>query len=177
MVDSHGSIAGVVDSVNRRFVRFFDMLETKSNNGIYLMFLSLTLIIIIPILIAYEFEEDSTRYEHKDLDIFRDRAETILEGDLLYRDTEHVTLSPPLINYLFVPAVLLGNTALVWTCWFATFIFISSVVLYHILLGLFDKRYAIAGAVFFITSPFSNYTTIMMQLHTLRNHESCCIFQ
>jgi len=162
VVDIHGSIAGVVNSVNRRFVRFFDMLETKSNNGIYLMFLSLTLIIIIPILIAYEFEEDSTRYEHKDLDIFRDRAETILEGDLLYRDTEHVTLSPPLINYLFVPAVLLGNTAFVWTCWFATFIFISSVVLYHILLGLFDKRYAIAGAVFFITSPFSNYTTIMM---------------
>ena len=76
-----GSIAGVVDSVNRRFVRFFDMLETKSNNGIYLMFLSLTLIIIIPILIAYEFEEDSTRYEHKDLDIFRDRAEVIIAAN------------------------------------------------------------------------------------------------
>ena len=157
-----GKVRNSVHSANSRFIRFFDMVETESNKRIYLLFFSLTLIIIVPILIAYEFEDDSTRYEHKDLDIFRDRAETILEGDLLYRDTEHVTLTPPLINYLFVPAVLLGNTALVWTCWFAVFGFLSSVILYHILLGLFEKRYAVAGTIFFITSPFSNYTTILM---------------
>ena len=86
-----------------------------------------------PMLIAYEINDAEGRFEHKDLDIFRDRAKTILDGDMLYRDTEHVTLSPPLINYLFVPAVLLGNTPLIWTLWFAVFIFSSSLILFHIL--------------------------------------------
>jgi hypothetical protein len=115
-----------------------------------------------PMLIGYEIDDDDGRYEHKDLDIFQDRAETILEGDMLYGDTEHVTLSPPLINYLFVPAVLLGNTPLIWTLWFAVFIFSSSVILYRVLNSFFEKQYALAGSIFFIASPFSHYTTIMM---------------
>ena len=113
-------------------------------------------------LIGYEIDDDDGRYEHKDLDIFQDRAETILEGDMLYGDTEHVTLSPPLINYLFVPAVLLGNTPLIWTLWFAVFIFSSSVILYRVLNSFYEKQYALAGSIFFIASPFSHYTTIMM---------------
>ena len=107
-----------VEKTNQWFVQCFERLETFSNKKIYLVLLFLTFIICAPMVIAYEIENDSARVEHKDLDIFRDRAETILDGDLLYRDTDYVTLSPPIINYLFVPAVLLGNTALVWVCWF-----------------------------------------------------------
>jgi len=151
-----------VEKTNQWFVQCFERLETFSNKKIYLVLLFLTFIICAPMVIAYEIENDSARVEHKDLDIFRDRAETILDGDLLYRDTDYVTLSPPIINYLFVPAVLLGNTALVWVCWFAMFVFLSSVILYQILIIFFEKRYAIAGSVFFIVSPFSMYTTIMM---------------
>jgi len=151
-----------VEKTNQWFVQCFERLETFSNKKIYLVLLFLTFIICAPVVIAYETESDSARVEHKDLDIFRDRAETILDGDLLYRDTDYVTLSPPIINYLFVPAVLLGNTALVWVCWFAMFVFLSSVILYQILIIFFEKRYAIAGSVFFTVSPFSMYTTIMM---------------
>ena len=155
-------VSNRVEQINQRFVQLFERLETFSTKKIYAGLFLLTFLICAPILIAYEVEDDPARVEHKDLDIFRDRAETILEGDLLYRDTEYVTLSPPIINYLFLPAVLLGNTAFIWVCWFAMFVFFSSVILHQILISFFEKRYAIAGSVFFIVSPFSMYTTIMM---------------
>ena len=114
-----------------------------------------------PMLIAYEINDAEGRFEHKDLDIFRDRAKTILDGDMLYRDTEHVTLSPPLINYLFVPAVLLGNTSHLDTmvCCVYFLIFGNFVSYFEF---FFEKQYALAGSIFFISSPFSHYTTIMM---------------
>ncbi len=155
-------VSNCVEQINQRFVQLFERLETFSTKKIYAGLFLLTFLICAPILIAYEVENDAARVEHKDLDIFRDRAETILEGDLLYRDTEYITLSPPIINYLFLPAVLLGNTAIIWVCWFAMFVFFSSVILHQILISFFEKRYAIAGSVFFIVSPFSMYTTIMM---------------
>ena len=155
-------IRNFVEKTNERFVQLFERFETYSNKKIYITLFFLTFIICSPMVIAYEIENDPARVEHKDLDIFRDRAETIIEGDLLYRDTDYVTLSPPIINYLFVPAALLGGSALIWVCWFAMFVFFSSVILYQILISFVGKRYAIAGSVFFIVSPFSMYTTIRM---------------
>jgi Gpi18-like mannosyltransferase len=155
-------ISGLFDSINQRFISLFAKLDTFSNKKIYFSLFLMTFIFASPMILAYELEDNTTRFEHKDLHIFQDRAETILEGDLLYRDTEHVTLSPPLINYLFVPAVLLGDTPLIWTLWFSVFVFTSSVLLYKILSSSFEKRFAIAGSVFYLASPFSQYTTIMM---------------
>lgn len=159
---SNPKILQVIDGFNQKFLRMFDKFEKFSNKKVYFGLFLLTFIMASPMLLAYELENDSTRFEHKDLDIFRDRAQTIIDGDLLYRDTEHVTLSPPLINYLFIPAVLLGNTAFIWTLWFCVFVFTSAVILHHILLSFFDKRYAIAGTIFYIASPLSHYTTVMM---------------
>jgi hypothetical protein len=159
---SSEKLRGFVHSVNEKIILLFKKMETFSTKRIYLLLFFLTFIMAAPMLIAYEIDDDDGRYEHKDLDIFKDRAETILEGEMLYRDTEHVTLSPPLINYLFVPAVLLGNTPLIWTAWFAVFIFSSSVILYHILNSFFEKQYSLAGSIFFIASPFSQYTSIIM---------------
>ncbi|MBT4406356.1 MAG: hypothetical protein HOC79_00590 [Euryarchaeota archaeon] len=159
---SNPRLSQVIELINQKFVRMFDKFETFSNKKVYFSFFLLTFIMASPMLLAYELADDSSRFEHKDLDIFRDRAQTIIDGDLLYRDTDHVTLSPPLINYLFVPAVLLGNTAFIWTLWFCVFIFTSAVILHRILTSFFDKRYAIAGTVFYIVSPLSHYTTVMM---------------
>ena len=138
MSNSSGKVRDLVHSVNNKFISLFKKMETFSTKRIYLLLFLLTFIMAAPMLIGYEIDDDDGRYEHKDLDIFQDRAETILEGDMLYSDTEHVTLSPPLINYLFVPAVLLGNTPLIWTLWFAVFIFSSSVILYHVLNSFFE---------------------------------------
>jgi len=155
-------IRHLVQETNHRFVSVFEKTESFSPKKIYLLLFLFTFVIAAPLALAYEVDGDDGRYVHKDLHIFQDRAETILEGDMIYRDTEHVTLSPPLINYLFIPAVLLGNTPLVWTLWFALFIFSGSVILFHVLNSFFEKQYAIAGSIFFIASPFSHYTTVMM---------------
>ena len=162
MSNSSGKVRDSVHSLNNKFILLFKKMETFSTKRIYVLLFFLTFVMAAPMLIGYEINDDDGRFEHKDLDIFRDRAETILDGEMLYSDTEHVTLSPPLINYLFVPAVLLGNTALIWTMWFAVFIFSSSVILYHILNSFFEKQYALAGSIFYIASPFSHYTSIMM---------------
>lgn len=155
-------ITGVIDSINQKFISLFTKIDTFSNKKIYFCLFLMAFIFASPMILAYELEDNSTRFEHKDLHIFQDRADTILEGDLLYRDTEHVTLSPPLINYLFVPAVLLGDTPLIWTLWFTVFVFTSAVLLYNILASSFEKRFAFAGSVFYLASPFSQYTTVMM---------------
>lgn len=162
MSNSSGKIRNLVHSTNDKFILLFKKMGTFSTKRIYILLFLFTFTMAAPMLIAYEINDAEGRFEHKDLDIFRDRAKTILDGDMLYRDTEHVTLSPPLINYLFVPAVLLGNTPLIWTLWFAVFIFSSSVILFHILNSFFEKQYALAGSIFYISSPFSHYTTIMM---------------
>ena len=162
MADSVGRLRGFVHATNTRFIRLFDGMEVLSKQKIYALFFVLTFAIAAPLILSYELHGDGSRYEHKDLAIFQDRAETILEGDMIYRDTDHVTLTPPLINYLFIPAVLLGNTPLIWTLWFAFFIFTSSVILFNILVSMYDKKFALAGSIFFIVSPFSHYTTVNM---------------
>ena len=44
-------------------------------------------------LIGYQVDNDPTRADDKDIEIFRDRAQTILDGELLYRDTERITVT------------------------------------------------------------------------------------
>ena len=71
-------VSNCVEQINQRFVQLFERLETFSTKKIYAGLFLLTFLICAPILIAYEVDDNPARVEHKDLDIFRDRAETIL---------------------------------------------------------------------------------------------------
>ena len=115
-----------------------------------------------PLMLGYAIADDPERLEKTDIPIFRDRVETILDGEWLYEDTEKITVTPPLINYLLVPAVLLGDTLLVWELWFTFFIFLSSVLLFYIIEPHFGTRSALSASMLFASSPFAFFTSVAM---------------
>ncbi|HVO77863.1 MAG TPA: hypothetical protein VMS79_03235, partial [Methanomassiliicoccales archaeon] len=87
-----------------------------------------------------------------DVNFYRERAQAILDGKVLYRD---ITIeSPPLINYLYVPAQLAGGSDLAYQIWFCAFTILTALVLYW---GLrrFDDYRAFMVALLFLTSPIA----------------------
>ena len=151
-----------IESINQKILSFFQRKGKSSNKSIVLFLFLFTATISAPMLIGYQIDNDPNRSENKDVDIFRDRAQTILDGELLYRDTEKITVTPPLINYLFVPVLLLGDSLLMWMAWFAFFLFLTSAVLFFVLDAYFDRRLAIAGSMIYSASPFGQYTSVAM---------------
>ncbi len=87
-----------------------------------------------------------------DLDVYRERTQAIIEGRLLYTDVH--TETPPLINYILVPAQLLGGGEHVYAAYFSFFCFLTATALY---LGLrkWDEMGAFTAALLFLTSPFA----------------------
>jgi len=152
----------IAKPVNRRITGLFARLEKASMPQIIGFLFLYTFLIATPMLVGLQIDHDPERELDKDIKIFRDRAQTILDGELLYRDTEYITVTPPVINYLFVPAVLLGDTVFVWMAWFTFFLFLTSTVIYFILEPFFDKKTAIAGSMLFSGSPFGQYTSVAM---------------
>ena len=147
---------------NSTILNTFEKLGRLSNKNVVLFLFLFTFTISAPMLIGFEMGENASREENKDIKIFRDRAQTILDGELLYRDTEMITVSPPVINYLFLPVLILGDTLLLWSSWFAFFLFLTSVVLFFFLEPWFDRRLAIAGSMIYSSSPFGQFTSIAM---------------
>lgn len=90
---------------------------------------------------------------HADIDVYRDRTQTILDGGWLYSDVH--TETPPIINYLLVPAQLLGGSEndLVYSAYFSAFAFIGASLLY---LGLrrWDDDLSYLAGLLFLISPF-----------------------
>ena len=115
----------ITKPVNRRITELFTRLEKASTLQLVGFLFLYTFLIAAPMLVGFQIDGDLERELDKDIKIFRDRAQTILDGELLYRDTEWITVTPPVINYLFVPAVLLGDTAFVWMAWFSFFLFFN----------------------------------------------------
>ena len=155
-------ILTLIESINQKFIAFFEKKSNSSNKSIVFFLFLFTATISAPMLIGYQLDNDPTRGENKDIEIFRDRAQTILDGELLYRDTERVTVTPPLINYLFTPVLILGDSLLMWMSWFAFFLFLTSAVLFFILDAYFDRRLAIAGSMIYSASPFGQFTSVAM---------------
>jgi len=89
--------------------------------------LLVTTIIIYGPAIAYFLSNTSIQYDY---DIYRERTQTIIDGGLLYRDVH--TETPPLINFILVPAQLLGggDSAYVWGAYEAAFAFLLACLLY-----------------------------------------------
>lgn len=91
---------------------------------------------------------------HPDLDRYRDRAQTIIDGDLLYRDVH--TETPPIINYLLVPPQLLGGAEndWVWGAYFSLFAFLLASMIYLSLRHRDELKAFFAGGVV-LTSPYT----------------------
>jgi hypothetical protein len=121
----------------------------------------LNIIVVAPLVIGHHMIGNPERESLSDLHLFRDRAETIADGDLLYRDTDNATVTPPGINYLLVPPFLLGDTVVIWELWFALFTFLTAAVLFFIIRE-FEPSLALMGAGLYITNPFSFFTSIGM---------------
>ncbi|QLH74697.1 MAG: DUF2029 domain-containing protein [Methanomassiliicoccales archaeon] len=90
---------------------------------------------------------------HPDIPRYRDRAQTIIDGGLLYRDVH--TETPPLINYLLVPAQLMGGAdhIWVWSVYFSIFVFFISVTLY-LSFRRIDENKAFLMAILVVLCPF-----------------------
>ncbi|HPR98715.1 MAG TPA: hypothetical protein PLC39_05405 [Methanomassiliicoccales archaeon] len=114
-----------------------------------LSLLLITLLIYGPA-IAYYLSDPSVQY---DFDIYRSRTQTIIDGGCLYRDVH--TETPPLINYIMVPAQLLGGaqSAYVWGAYEAFFAFLLAVMLY-LSFRKFDEMKAFGMGVLTILSPY-----------------------
>ncbi len=89
-----------------------------------------------------------------DIDIFRDRAETILSGGLLYRDVH--TESPPVVNYALVIPVLMGGSLLAFQVFFAACNIAVALLLFETL-SRRDERIASMVAVLYLLNPFTLY--------------------
>jgi len=91
---------------------------------------------------------------HPDMDVYRARTQTILDGGLLYRDVH--TETPPIINYLLVPAQLLGGAQhdWVWSAYFSLFAFLLSAMMYLGLRHLDENKAYLAGMIVLL-SPYT----------------------
>ena len=157
-----GRFAGGLSILNGRIDTILETLEGASTRKIVILLFTITFVTAAPMIIGYEIQERPYRETSSDIYIFRDRANTILAGELLYSDTEMVTMTPPVINYLMTPAILLGDTVPVWEMWFTFFVFLASTVLFFILEPLAGRRLGFAGAMTYAASPFGYYTCVAM---------------
>lgn len=90
---------------------------------------------------------------HPDVGVYRARTSTILDGGLLYTDTH--TETPPLVNYLLVPAQLLGGGDHIWVyaAYFSLFGILTALLMYWVL-RRYDDNLAFLVGLLFILSPF-----------------------
>lgn len=112
-------------------------------------------IIVYGIIIAFDTLVLSNLFGamHPDVGVYRARTSTILDGGLLYTDVH--TETPPLVNYLLVPAQLLGGGDHVWVyaAYFSFFGILTAVLLYWVLRRYNDDLAFMVGLLF-ILSPF-----------------------
>lgn len=88
-----------------------------------------------------------------DTNLYSSRTQTIIDGDLLYKDVH--TETPPLINYLLVPAQLLGGgeNPWIWGAYESAFAFLLSLLIY---MGMrrWDEIKAFYAGVLVLLCPF-----------------------
>jgi len=106
--------------------------------------------------------------DHTDNRLYIERAKTILNGGLLYRDV--VTKTPPLINYLLVPPVLFGASPLAFEIYFSFFIVLTVATIYYFLSSM-DKKLARLAAMAFLFLPTTLATPTLC-----RQDESIVVF-
>jgi 4-amino-4-deoxy-L-arabinose transferase-like glycosyltransferase len=90
---------------------------------------------------------------HPDVPRYQNRTQTILDGGLLYRDVH--TETPPIINYILVPAQLLGGAdhVWVWSIYFSLFAFFLASMMY-VSFRKTDENKAFLASVMVLFCPF-----------------------
>lgn len=110
----------------------------------------LSSLILLDVLFIDKNINDNPATDHTDNALYIKRAETILNGGLLYRDV--VTKTPPLINYLLIPPVYFGGTAISFEIYFSFFVLLTVLSMYYFLAKI-DKKLAYAASFAFLMLP------------------------
>jgi hypothetical protein len=90
--------------------------------------------------------------QNNDIDFYHARTLAIIHGEIPYRDFSME--SPPVIDYLMVPAQLAGGASWQYSLYFSLFI-IATGILYYAILKRFDDRLAFLSGLALIVSPFA----------------------
>lgn len=144
------NLSGAIDKIDRRL--------RGLNFRKKIMFYLAVTIVIYGIIIAIDFlwvaNLIGPELAHPDIYNYQERTQTILDGGLLYRDVH--TETPPLVNYLLIPAQLLGGSHYnwVWSIYFSFFAFLIACLLY-VSLRHWDDYYAFLTGLLALVSPFT----------------------
>jgi len=106
--------------------------------------------------------------DHTDNQLYINRARTILDGKLLYKDVD--TQTPPLVNYLLVPPVYFGASPLAFEIYFSFFIILTALAIFYFL-SYRDERKAFFSAIAFLLIP----TTLVVPTFA-RQDEAMVVF-
>ena len=93
-----------------------------------------------------------------DIEVYRARSKTILEGGVLYRDV--YTENPPLIQYLLVLPYAAGGSILSYQIYFSAFNILSAILIYKFPLTE-DKKLEFYASLLFITNPLTAIVAIL----------------
>lgn len=111
---------------------------------------------------------DNPSTDHTDNQLYVERARTILNGGILYRDV--VTKTPPLINYLLVPPVYFGASPIAFEIYFSIFIILTVISIYY-LLSPINKKLAYKSSFLFLFIP-----SVLASSTFCRQDESIAVF-
>ena len=90
--------------------------------------------------------------QNNDIDFYHNRTLAIIHGEIPYKDFSME--SPPIIDYLMVPAQLLGGASWQYSLYFSLFIILTG-ILYYAMLKRYDERLAFLSGLALIVSPFA----------------------
>ncbi len=88
-----------------------------------------------------------------DINFYRNRTIAILHGEIPYKDIANVE-SPPLINYMLVPAQLMGGESWQYAMYFSLFSIFTGISFYAFLRRYDDQAAFVAGLAF-ILMPYA----------------------
>lgn len=87
-----------------------------------------------------------------DLHIYQERTSLILNGGIIYRDLD--IESPPLINYVLLPAQMIGGEWWAYEAYFSSFVILTALSAY-LIMRRWDERQAMLVAFLILLCPFA----------------------
>lgn len=116
------------------------------------------MLIIIDSLFVDDIAESLDKERNPDLIVYNDRAETIIEGKMLYKDTEMRTRTPPAINYFLIIPFLFSHSPASYEIYFSIFNILSSLLLF-LTLKTWNEKKGFYISLLFIINPFTLFTS------------------
>jgi hypothetical protein len=95
---------------------------------------------------------DSSFGTTPDLHIYQERTSLILNGGIIYRDLD--IESPPLINYVLLPAQMIGGDWWAYEAYFSFFVVLTALMMY-MTMRRWDEHRAMMAAVVFLLCPYA----------------------